>query len=236
MSRPKRQKLVEDTNPAPLTPNQPLGWYLKGLTMMERAFVIEYPIDFNATRAALRAGYGKGVNAGVAANQGSLLLQDPRIVGAIMAQLQAMAERANIRQDRVLKEVAAIAFSKITNYEIDDYGNVALAEGAPAAALSAISRIKKKIRHEIGQDGEPITTYETELYLWNKNDALNSAMRHLGMFLDRKVTVVGTLEEMMKLLNEQRHEALPEGGVGEDLSLLEEDELSIEDAEVLDVK
>lgn len=192
---------AHDVEPAP---NRPDGWYLSGLTDMEKAFVIEYPVDFSPTRAALRAGYGKGTNARAASARASELLATPKIAEAILAQLQHMAERANVTRNRVLEEIAAIAFSRIDHYEIDDYGNVSLAKGAPDAAIRAISRIKKKVRHEKDHNDNDVVIYETDIYLWNKNDALNAAMRHLGMFLDKKVSVTGTIEELMRMLNQQR--------------------------------
>lgn len=211
--------IIAQPDHGPLTPdeapNRPDGWYMEGLTVMERAFVIEYPVDFSGVRAALRAGYGKGTNAKAASARASELLSDPRIVTAILAQLQHMAERANVTRNRVLEEIAAIAFSRIDNYEIDDYGNVKLAAGAPDSALRAISRIKKKVRHEKDFNDNDVTIYETDIYLWNKNDALNAAMRHLGMFLDKKVSVTGTLEELMRMLNQQHMSGTP----AEDLML-----------------
>lgn len=179
----------------------PLETLLEGLDARERSFVREYPADFNATNAALRAKYGNG-NAASAKVQGVRLMGDPRIVEAIIATLESRAERANIEAGALLEELSAIAFSNLDHYVIDDHGNVALAPGAPTKAIRAVSKIKKKIRHIINKDEDTPNevVYETEISLWNKNEAINMAMKHRGMFIERSISVTATLEEYLKTI------------------------------------
>ena len=60
------------------------------LTDKQRAFCIEYPKDFNATKAAIRAGYSAHYDS--ARNQGSELLADPRIRNIINRHLKLRKE------------------------------------------------------------------------------------------------------------------------------------------------
>lgn len=164
----------------------------------ERAFVLEYPLDFNAIRAAERAGYGKN-NKTIAYE----ILRRPHVSDALLYDLELRAAKNNIIIDRVLEEIASVAFSRLDNYVIDDYGNISLRSGAPVDSIRAVSRIKKRIRHEKDHNDNDVVTYETDIYLWNKVEALNMLMKHLGAFIERKVTATGSLEELMKLMNNQ---------------------------------
>jgi len=69
-------------------------------------FINEYLIDLNATRAAIRAGY----SAKTAHSQGSRLLTNVEVQGAIQAGMAARAERTGIDQDKVLQSIANLAF------------------------------------------------------------------------------------------------------------------------------
>ena len=83
--------------------------HLKKLTPKERAFVVEYPIDLNASKAAERAGYSPRN----ARKIGWQLLQKQKIKIAIGKQVKLMLERAELRSWMVLKETAQIAFANI---------------------------------------------------------------------------------------------------------------------------
>lgn len=167
------------------------------LDVKEQQFVYEFAKDHNITNAALRAGYGNG-NKPSAKVAGCRLMNDPKVLAAILVLLETRAIEANIEAARLLEEVAVVAYSSIDHYTIDDYGNVGLAPGAPHGSIRAVSKIKKKIRHETREDGTTTVTYETELALWNKVEALNLGMKHKGMFIERTVSLHTTLEDLIK--------------------------------------
>lgn len=77
------------------------------LTPKQQRFAEEYLIDFNATRAAIRAGYSKK-GADVA---GVRLLGNASVQAEIQVGRDQMTERAQLTADRVLKELSSIAFS-----------------------------------------------------------------------------------------------------------------------------
>ena len=146
------------------------------LTAKQAAFVAEYLIDLNATAAAGRAGYkGRHLDS-VAAR----LVSNSQVQAAIAAAQEARSERTNITQDRVLTELAVLGFSDLRHYVLTDRGNVQLAEGAPSAAMRAVSSIKRKTKVV----NEITTEYEVEIKLWDKPAALKMAGQHLGMFKD----------------------------------------------------
>ena len=93
-----------------------LGSKFKELPLQQQRFVEEYLIDNIGTKAAMRAGY----SVATAKNAASRMLADPRVKAAIAEAQQARADRMGITQDRVLQELAKIAFSNLTDYISED--------------------------------------------------------------------------------------------------------------------
>lgn len=143
----------------------------------QAAFVREYLVDLNATQAAIRAGYSEAT----ASQQGARLLANVKIAEAIRAAMDERAERVQIQSDDVLAELRALVRSNVKHFVIDDSGDVDLADGAPDDAFRAVASIKHKIR----TDADKSVTREVELKLWDKNSAIDKAMRHLGIFKDK---------------------------------------------------
>lgn len=84
------------------------------LTAKQEIFCREYIIDLNATQAAIRAGYSKKTANRIASENLSKL----DIQRKIQELQQERAERTEITQDRVLKELAGIGFAPITKGKI----------------------------------------------------------------------------------------------------------------------
>jgi phage terminase small subunit len=76
------------------------------LSDKQRVFVDEYLVDLNATQAAIRAGYSQKT-AGI---QGFDLLKKPEIQQLLAERQHARERRTEITQDRVLQEIARVAF------------------------------------------------------------------------------------------------------------------------------
>lgn len=150
---------------------------MEKLTPRQQRFVDEYLIDLNATQAAIRAGYSKN-GAEVTASK---LLRVAKVSAAIAKAQEKRAARTGINQDRVLKELARIAFF--------DPRKLFRASGEPidiqdldedvAAVLAGLDIVVE--RTEEGRDGySAVRKYR----LTNKMSAIEAAMRHLGMFKD----------------------------------------------------
>lgn len=78
-------------------------------TERRRRFVEEFLMRDNASAAAIAAGFAPRW----ARNQGNKLLRDPWVAQAIRHKLDARAERTRIAADRIVLELARIAFSDI---------------------------------------------------------------------------------------------------------------------------
>ena len=80
------------------------------LTSKQERFCNEYLVDFNATQAAIRAGYSPSPK--VAAEQGHENLKRPEIQKLIRKLVAELHTRTLVAADRVMSELARIAFNK----------------------------------------------------------------------------------------------------------------------------
>ncbi len=143
------------------------------LTKKQQLFVQEYLIDLNATQAAIRAGYS--VN--TANEQGSQNLAKLSIQQAIAEKMAERSKRTGVNQDRVVLELAKLAFVKMTDV-VDSEGRI---KGtATDEDLSCIEGIKYK-------ESNTDTGYsvEREVKIGSKIKALELLGKHLGMWNDK---------------------------------------------------
>lgn len=109
------------------------------MTPRQRRFVDEYLIDFDGKHAAIRAGYRRSD----ARNRGYRLLRMPEVAAAITAAMAEAARRAGITPERVLEELARIAFvdwRKLAAWDADDATIKPASELSPAET-AAIARV-----------------------------------------------------------------------------------------------
>lgn len=172
----------------------------KPLPPRRAAFVREYLVDLNGTQAAIRAGYAPKS----AAQTADDLLRIPQVAAEIANAMADRARRTEITQDRVIKEVARLAFLDIRKAFNEDGTFKPLHEmdDDTAAALAGLDAI------ELREDGAAIGTLK-KLKLSDKTAALTLLMRHMGMLND-KLKVQGDAENPLSLLVKQiQGSALP---------------------------
>ena len=160
------------------------------LTKKNEAFCDKYLIDLNATQAAIRAGY----SVESAGSIGSELLQKPEIRARIDKAMAERSRRTGINADRVLRELARVAF--VDPSQVIDLNTAEVKPDAIKDDLAAIAGMKVKyVPHkDFDEDGEPIIeqAIEREVRLADKLKALELCGKHLGMFAD-KVKLDGTV-------------------------------------------
>lgn len=165
------------------------------LTEKQKIFADEYLTDLNATRA-YKVAYPRVKNDDVAAPAAARLLRNVKVADYIKERMHERQKRTEVTQDRVIEELAAIAFARATDYAeiINGMVRIRNTEELTEDQIRAIAGIK---------DGK----FGVELKLNDKEKALELLGRHLGMFKD-KLEVSGTLEtEKTKLddLIQQMH-------------------------------
>ena len=85
------------------------------LTAKQKIFAEEYLVDLNATRA-YKAAYPRVKKDESARVNGSRLLTNANVAVYVEKRMQERQKRTEITQDRVLEELAAIAFARATDY------------------------------------------------------------------------------------------------------------------------
>lgn len=156
------------------------------MTEKQKIFADEYLIDLNATRA-YRAAYPSVKKEQTAAAAAARMLRNVKVQEYIADRMEERQKRTEITQDRVLEELAAIAFARATDYAQVIGGTVQIrnTEELSEEQVKAIAGIKE------GKFG-------VELKLNDKEKALELLGRHLGMWNDR-LQVSGMEEEKSKL-------------------------------------
>jgi len=160
----------------------------KVLTPRQARFVEEYLKDLNGTQAAIRAGYSaKTANEQAAQNLAKLSIQQ-----AVASAMAARSARTRVSQDRVLNELARMAFIsvgclfkngsllKIEQLEEDDRAGI--------VSLKVVTKNK----------GEGEVEYVAEVRT-DKLGALTLLARHLGI---DKLTVADDRLDLTKLSTE----------------------------------
>lgn len=151
------------------------------LTAKQKLFCDEYLIDLNATQAAIRAGYSSES----AKEIGSENLTKPNIRARIDKELAERSKRTGVNADRVVNELAKIAFINAT--DVIDMDNATILEDACRDDTAAIASVKVKTIP--GECGEGV---EREIKLADKLKALELLGKHMGMFRD-KIELTGTV-------------------------------------------
>ena len=117
----------------------------------------------------------------VAEAAASRLLRNVKVAARLAQLRRERSERTGITADRVLEELAVVAFSDVTHYCVDEEGRVVLDTRADASATRALSSVKRKTKQYMQKD-ELVTEHDVEVKLWNKINALEQLARHLGLF------------------------------------------------------
>ena len=97
------------------------------MTEKQKIFADEYLIDLNATRA-YKVAYPRVKNDDIAAANASRLLRNAKVAAYISERMQERQKRTEVTQDRVIEELAAIAFAKATDFVQISHGNVILTD------------------------------------------------------------------------------------------------------------
>lgn len=144
------------------------------LTEKQKRFADEYLIDLNATQAAIRAGYSPKS----AEQQGSRLLTNAKVRAYIDERMAEHSARTGVNQERIIRELARIAFLDPT--QLVDMDSAELLDAASADDRAAIASVKVKT-----MSGET-EMIEREVRFADKIKALELLGKRFGMWLDRQ--------------------------------------------------
>jgi len=163
-----------------------------GLTAQQQLFVHHYAANgfANQSDAYIKAGYK--ARGQVAYTGASALLSNPKVAAAVQIEREKIAKKLDITKERVLNELAAMAF-----YDAGDLMLLDPQDPEQVQELTSprdIRKLPERIRRCIvgwsyDRNGNFI------LKLANKTQNLELIGRHLAMFVDRKVVTLSELEK-----------------------------------------
>lgn len=153
------------------------------MTDAQKRFCDEYLIDLNATRA-YKVAYSRCKKDETASVNGSKLLRNTKVQEYISRKQKEIEKRTEVTQDRVIKELAKIAFLDIRKLYTDNgqLKNVADLDSDTAGAISSLETLEEYDGY--GDDREKIGDTQ-KVKLLDKTKALELLGRHLGIFNDK---------------------------------------------------
>jgi phage terminase small subunit len=163
---------------------------LKKLTCREQKLVREFLIDGNASRSARAAGY----SARSAPSTACETLKKPNVAATVQSGLALLAWRCEVTAERVVRELAAIAFASSYSFAASEEGVLGVAEGAAPEFGAAL-----QIRHRRLQKGDGRFETETTYQQQDKLKALELLGKKLKLFVE-KVEVENAQDAAYKLL------------------------------------
>lgn len=157
------------------------------LTPKQQEFVRQYLVDLNATQAAIRAGY----SARTAEWIGPQLLGKTHVAKAIQTAIEQRSTKTEITAERVLRELASIAFLDPADL-LEDDGSVKLINNMPEAARRALAGLDVNEIFDGAQgDQKQAIGLAKKVRLVDKIGAIGLIMKHLGML---QTKVEGSLQ------------------------------------------
>lgn len=188
---------------------------MKPLTPKQALFVAEYLKDLNATQAAIRA----GSKAKRAEQAGHEFLRNPDVEAAINAAMEKRANKIEVSADRVLEEIAAMAFYDPAELMIDgeageDDREAVVIDGRVIYGLRGpadIKRLPERVRRAIvGWSWDKNLMFTVKLA--DKSKALDQLARHLSLYND-KLEVTG-LDALADRLTRAKQRKAGDGKAG----------------------
>lgn len=191
------------------------------LTDKQKRFCDEYLIDLNATQAAIRAGYSPKT----AEQTASRLLRNVKVQEYIAKRQKELSRSTEITQERVIKELALIAFSNNA-----DYAHVVEKKLQVEAGGALVDVLDKDGKPVMYRTVEPVLTEELteeqkralavikkgrdglEVKSCDKVKALELLGKHLGIFTDKIEANVNdtTKNELQELLAQRKARGEPD--------------------------
>lgn len=150
------------------------------LTPMQEKFIEEYLLGGTVTDAAIRAGY----KASSARTTGSHLLEVPKVKKAIEERRKELSASIGVTPERIVQELARIAFVNLADVE-EYYNGTKTLKELDKNTTAAITEFEK-------------STKRTRVKFADKLSALIQLGKHLGMFkeqVDHNVSL--SLEELV---------------------------------------
>ena len=141
-------------------------------------FAQEYCVDFNATQAAIRAGYSKRS----ARQQASVLLTKPNIAGRVKEIATKDITKVEMNPDRIVRELTFLGTADVSK-AFDTEGNLLPIHEIPEDVRRAIAGFE--LVEERDENGEGTGHMTKKVKFWDKNTSLLGLAKVFKMLTDR---------------------------------------------------
>lgn len=206
-------KLVKSQLPRRGAPPKPISTRKPGrtlkhperpLTVRQRLFLEHYLTHFNGTKAYLAA--FPDASWATADSNAPLLLKDRRIASEIRRRVQAVTAKLRPTQERIIREMAAMAFSNPKEL-YDANGALIPIANLPDHVSVAIKRLKSRDLRGVDGDGKPqIVGHVHDVELHDKILPLRLLGAREGLFVEKVEVRVGA--DFATILREARNRAI----------------------------
>ena len=146
------------------------------LNNKQRAFVEHYLAHWNASKAAHLAGYSEKT----AYAQGSRLLKDAEVQGAITERLKDLQAGA----DEVLTRLTAHSRGNMDDF-LSPMGLIDLVKAREQGVMPLVKKVKQRTTTVSKSDGEDFESHEIELELYDAQAATVQLGKILGQYVER---------------------------------------------------
>lgn len=145
---------------------------MSNLTHKQELFIHEYLVDFNATQAAIRAGYSQKT----AGKIGTENLQKPAISAAIRAGVDELLGKTRLTAERVLLEQVRLALSDMRDFMTWGASGIRMRDSEELSddAAAAISEVSETWNPETG-------TRTRKFKLHSKQPALDTLAKYFKL-------------------------------------------------------
>lgn len=143
------------------------------LNERQQRFVEEYPLDLNATQAAIRAGY----SAKTAYSQGQRLLSHVEVAGAIAERMKARSEKTGIDAEWLLRRLAMEAEADMADL-YDENGKLKQVKDWPLIWRQGLVSGVETVREGSGDD---VPSFVDKIKISDRIKRLELIGRHINV-------------------------------------------------------
>ena len=152
------------------------------LSDRQRAFISEYLVDRNGTKAAIRAGYTPRA----ARQQAVVLLSNPNIAAEVSKGLEQRLRDVDISAGEILLELYRLATSNLAD-AFDAEGRLLPIQEMPRELQGCIAGVEVIRKNVDASDGVVDVVHKVKL--WDKNKALETLAKYLGLLIEQSKPV-----------------------------------------------
>lgn len=169
------------------------------MTDAQKRFCDEYLIDLNATRA-YKVAYSRCKKDETANVNGSKLLRNTKVKEYISKKQKEIEKRTEVTQQRIINELAKVAFSDIRN-AYDERGNLKMVQDLDDDIAGAIISMESFEEYDGRGENREYIGDTKKIKLADKIKSLELLGKHIGMFKD-KIEISKSSEDTIKEIDE----------------------------------